>query len=124
MEKQIEKVAEEYQVLDREAKKIAAKMKPLKAKLLDFAEKNTSEFDDAFQLKFENGTYISLRVSDALIGPSDAKDELASSTDLVKVQLDEKLVIEKAKEDDRLRKLLTKLGLQIGQKETYAVYAG
>lgn len=124
MEKQILKVAEEYQVLDREAKKIAAQMKPLKSKLLDHAQNNKAKFDEAFQLKFENGTYISLRVSDVLEGSKKAKEELANSTNLVKVDLDEKLVIEKAKEDSRLRKELTKLGISIGQKEIYAVYAG
>jgi hypothetical protein len=124
MEKKIEKVAEQYQVLDREAKQIAAQMKPLKEKLLKHAEENKTGFDEAFQLKFPNGTYISLRVSDTLLGAKEAKQKLMESTDYVKVQLDEKAVVEAAKDDPHLRKVLTKLGLKVGQKETYAVYAG
>ncbi len=123
MNKQIEKTAVEYQKLDRQIKELEAKLKPLKTELLDFAKDNKDSFDDAFQLKFKNGTYISLRVSDAIDGDKDAKVDFALETEMYDVKLDEKLAVQEVAKNERLRKLLTKHGLRVVQKETFAVYA-
>ena len=125
MTKKIETVAKQFQELARQQKELDAKMKPLKKELLDYAEEHKAEFDEAFQMKFQCGAYISLRVSDTLEGDKDQKTELLQSTgdEYAKVDLDEKAILKEAPKNDRLRKLLTKLGLTIGQKETFAVYA-
>ena len=125
MNKKIQKVAEDYQALARQQKELDAKMKPLKKELLEYAEENKADFDEAFQLKFPCGAYISLRVSDTLEGDKEQKAELLTNTgdEYTKIDLDEKAVLSEAPKNDRLRKLLTKLGLTIGQKETFAVYA-
>ena len=125
MNKKIQKVAEDYQTLARQQKELDAKMKPLKKELLEYAEENKADFDEVFQLKFPCGAYISLRVSDTLEGDKEQKAELLTNTgdEYAKIDLDEKAVLSEAPKNDRLRKLLTKLGLTIGQKETFAVYA-
>ncbi len=123
MNKQIEKTAVEYQKLDRQIKELEAKIKPLKSELLDFAKDNKDSFDDAFQLKFANGTYISLRVSDAIDGDKEAKVDFALETEMYDVKLDEKKAVQEVAKNERLRKLLTKHGLKVIQKETFAVYA-
>ena len=125
MNKKIQKVAEDYQALARQQKELDAKMKPLKKELLEYAEENKADFDEAFQMKFPCGAYISLRVSDTLEGDKEQKAELLTNTgdEYAKIDLDEKAVLSEAPKNDRLRKLLTKLGLTIGQKETFAVYA-
>lgn len=126
MNQAIEKVAENYQTLARQQKELDAKMKPLKKELLAYAEENKKNFDEAFQLKFPCGAYISHRVSDVLEGGKEAKQTFISETgdEYVKIELDEKAVLAEAPKNDRLRKLLTKLDLKVGQKETFAVYAG
>lgn len=123
MNKQIEKIAVKYQQLDRQIKELEAKIKPLKSELLDFAKDNKDSFDDAFQLKFKNGTYISLRVSDAIDGDKEAKVDFALETEMYDVKLDEKKAVQEVAKNERLRKLLTKHGLKVIQKETFAVYA-
>ncbi len=126
MTKTIEKTAQEYQALDRKIKELAAKQKPLKLELLQYAEQNKAGFDEAFQMKFGCGTYISLRVADCLEGDKTGKQDLLAETggEYAKTDLDEKAVVADAAKNSRLRKLLTKLGLKIAQKETLAIYAG
>lgn len=120
-----EKTALEFQKLDREIKALQAKQKPLKKTLIDYAQEHKTDFDEAFQLKFKNGTYISQRVKDVVDGSKDAKQQLLDENpEYAETKLDEKAVIEAAPADNHLRKKLTKLGLQITQKETFAVYAG
>lgn len=120
-----EALAVDFQELDREIKKLQAKQKPLKKALLSYAEDHKVDFDEAFQLKFPNGTYISQRVKDVVEGTTEAKERLMDiETGFVERKLDEKAVLENAPTDNHLRKLLTKLGLSISQKETFAVYAG
>jgi hypothetical protein len=120
----IEEVAEQYQQLDREIKALESKRKPLRQQLIHYAEVNKASFDEAFQLKFPNGTYISLRVSDCIDGDENAKIEFAKSSNLVKIDLDEKAALLEVQKDTKLRKLLTQMGLRVAQKETFAVYAG
>jgi|BioPla2DNA2_1021312.scaffolds.fasta_scaffold60800_3 hypothetical protein len=120
----IEEVAEQYQQLDREIKALESKQKPLRQQLIHYAEENKASFDEAFQLKFPNGTYISLRVSDCIDGDKNAKIEFAKSSNLVKIDLDEKAALLEVQKDTKLRKLLTQMGLRVAQKETFAVYAG
>lgn len=125
MQKQIQKVADSYQELDRQIKNLVAKQKPLKEELLTYAEKHKSEFDEAFQLKFTNGTYISQRVKDTVEGTKESKALLLSyDADFAKTTLDENQVIKKSLADARLRKFLKINNLKIVQKETFAVYAG
>ncbi|WPC14768.1 host-nuclease inhibitor Gam family protein [Riemerella anatipestifer] len=73
MNKEIVEVAETYQKIDRQIKDLQSKQKPLKKQLIDYAEEHKSDFDEAFQLKFPNGTYISQRVSDVIEGSNEAK---------------------------------------------------
>lgn len=122
----IEKVANDYQKLDRQIKDLQAKQKPLKKELIDYAKEHKGDFDEAFQLKFKNGTYISQRVSDIIEGTNDAKKQLLNETEdeYAELKLNEKAVLTEAPKNNKLRKLLTKLGLKIAQKETFAVYAG
>lgn len=126
--KSINNTAKEYQELDRQMKALSAKMKPLKDELLQYADENREKFDDAFQIKFPNGTYIALRVADALEGTSASKDllfnKLSGEPEMFNVTLNEKKVIDLSKKDNKLMKLLTTCSIQIGQKETMAVYAG
>jgi hypothetical protein len=126
MTKKIEKTATEYQTLDRQIKDLQAKQKPLKDELVQYAEKHKSDFDEAFQLKFPNGTYISQRVKDVIEGTKKDKEQLLAETadEYADISLNEKAVLEDAPRNSRLRKLLTKLGLKVAQKETLAVYAG
>lgn len=125
MNTKIKKVAKNYQELDRQIKDLQGRMKPLKTELLKYAEEHKQEFDDAFQLKFPNGTYISQRVKDVVEGTKENKATLlAYNEDFIKKDLNEALVIETAPKDARLRKFLTKNNLKIAQKETFAVYAG
>ncbi|GEM_PF-5725755 len=126
MTKTIETTAQKYQAIDREIKALNAKLKPLKTQLLKYAEENKTDFDDAFQLKFGCGTYITLRVADCLEGDKEAKVNLLAETgdEYAKIDIDEKAVVLDATQDNKLRKLLTKLGLKIAQKETLAIYAG
>lgn len=126
MTKEITIVAENYQALDRQIKDLQAKQKPLKAELLKYAEENKADFDGAFQLKFPNGTYISQRVGDIIDGKKEAKQAFLEQTGdkYTKIELDEKAVLAEAPKNARLRKLLTKLGLSVTQKEVFAVYAG
>src|SRR5690606_9099269 len=126
MTKKVEKIAEDYQKLARQIKELEAKLKPLKQELIDYAEGNKKEFDEAFQMKFKCGAYISQRVKDVLEGNKDSKAQLLSETadEYAKIDLDKKAILEEAPKNARLRKLLTKLNVQIAQKETFAVYAG
>ncbi|AFR36571.1 host-nuclease inhibitor Gam family protein [Riemerella anatipestifer] len=126
MNKEIVKVAENYQELDRQIKDLQSKQKPLKKQLIDYAEEHKADFDEAFQLKFPNGTYISQRVSDVIEGTKEAKQQLLEETaeEYAEIKLNEKAVLEEAPKNSRLRKILTKLGLKVAQKETFAVYAG
>ncbi|MEE3726134.1 hypothetical protein D1Z98_11880 [Riemerella anatipestifer] len=126
MNKKIVEVAETYQKIDRQIKDLQSKQKPLKKQLIDYAEEHKADFDEAFQLKFPNGTYISQRVSDVIEGSNEAKKQLLEETEeeYAEIKLNEKAVLEEAPKNSRLRKLLTKLGLKVAQKETFAVYAG
>ena len=126
MTKKIQQTAKEYQSIARQIKELEAKAKPLKQELLEYAETNRTAFDVAFQLKFACGAYISQRVSDYLQGAKENKALLLKETgdEYAKVDLDEKAVLLSATKHDRLRKLLTKLSLSVGQKETFAIYAG
>lgn len=126
MTKKIEQTATEYQAVDRQIKDLLAKQKPLKTELVSYAEKHKTDFDEAFQLKFPNGTYISQRVKDVIEGGTKGKEQLLAETadEYAETKLDEKAVLEDAPRNARLRKLLTKLGLKVAQKETFAVYAG
>ncbi|TWP30537.1 hypothetical protein ETU08_01895 [Apibacter muscae] len=126
METKIITAAESYQELDRQIKDLQSKQKQFKDTLLKYAEENKSDFDAAFQLKFPNGTYVSQRVKDVIEGSKDAKKQLLDEIEyeFIKTELDEKLIINEAPKDTRLRKLLTKLGIKITQKETFAIYAG
>lgn len=122
---EMEAVAMEYQTLDREIKALLAKQKPLKDTLVNHAKENKVKFDEAFQYKFSNGTFIVMRVKDTIIGTEKAKTELMKYDEgFVDKKLNEKAVLEAAPLDDRLRKTLTRLGLSISQKESFAVYAG
>lgn len=126
MTKKIEKVAKSYQELDRQIKDLQGRQKPLKSELVKYAKEHKTDFDEAFQLKFANGTYISQRVSDVVEGTKEAKQKFVEQTadEYADLKLNEKAVIAEAPKNNRLRKLLTKLGLSIGQKESFAVYAG
>lgn len=126
MTKTIEKTAKDYQTVARQIKELEAKAKPLKAELIEYAEEHRKDFDASFQLKFACGAYISQRVADVLEGAKDDKLQLIAETgdEFAKVDLDEKAVLAEAPKNDRLRKLLTKLGLKVAQKESLAVYAG
>lgn len=124
MSKSILETAEKYQSLDRKIKDLQAKQKPLKKELLEYAQDHRFDFDEAFQLKFENGTYISQRVKDVVEGDKENKAKLLDyNEDFVKQELNETKVIELAPTDPRLRKFLTKNNLKISQKESFAVYA-
>lgn len=125
MTQEIIKVAEDFREINKQIKDLQAKEKPLKAELLKYAEEHREDFNSSFKLPFPNGTYVSLRVADVLEGDKDAKAKLLEETadEYVKTDLDEKAVIASAPKNGRLRKLLTKLGLKIAQKETLAVYA-
>ena len=124
--KTINETAQKYQNLDREMKKLEAEMKPLKKQLLDYAKENQGDFDEAFQLKFPCGTYVSLRVSDSLKADERANDILLSNLadQYLETKLIEKVIIEAAKTNKLLMKQLTQAGAAIEQKETLAVYAG
>ena len=126
MNKTIQKTAQDYQKIARQIKELESKAKPLKKELLDYAEGNMKDFDKAFQMNFPCGVYISHRVSDVLEGDKEGKLQLLSETgnEYVKIELDEKAVLSEVPKNDRLRKLLTKLGLKISQKESLAIYAG
>ncbi|MCD8428850.1 MULTISPECIES: hypothetical protein [Tenacibaculum] len=125
MNRKLIKTAKDYQGLDRQIKILQAKMKPLKAELLKYAQENKADFDEAFQLKFENGTYISHRVKDIVEGTKSQKAILMGyQLEFVKRDLDEAKVIEEAPKNAKLRKFLTKNNLKITQKETFAIYAG
>lgn len=115
-----------YQELDRQIKDLQAQQKPCKVELLEYAGQNKKDFDAAFQLKFPNGLYISQRVKDVIEGGAKGKEQLLAETadEYAETKLDEKAVLEDAPRNARLRKLLTKLGLKVAQKETFAVYAG
>lgn len=124
-EKEISKVAEEYQTLAREQRELDAKIKPLKKRLIDYAIDHKSDFDESFQLKFPCGTYVVQRVSDILDGSAEAKEEFGKEhPEYLTTSIDEKEVILDARENSLLRKALIKLGLKVFQKETLAVYAG
>ncbi len=125
MEKQILTVAKNYQNLSRQMKDLEAKMKPLKNQLVDYGKSHRKDFDEAFQIKFENGTYISLRVKPVIDGKKENKLILASEyEDLQKLDLDEKLCLESYNGNNRLKKRMKTLGLSVTEKESYAVYAG
>lgn len=125
MKKTIEKKALEFQELDRKIKDLQAKQKPLKADLINYAKEHKNEFDDAFQLKFANGTYVSQRIKDVVDGSNEAKEQFLKETDeFHKIQIDEAKLIEEFPKNNRLKKLFTKFKLQIKQKETLAIYAG
>lgn len=126
MDTKIKTTATDFQALDRQIKELQAKQKPMKAELIKYAEAHKMDFDEAFQLKFPNGTYISQRVKDVIDGGTKAKSQLLEETkeEYAETKLDEKAVLDDAPKNPRLRKLLTKLGLKVAQKETFAVYAG
>lgn len=119
-------VAEEYQALSRQQKQLDATIKPLKEALLQFAKDNPEAFDDAFQLKFPCGTYISSRVSDVLNADERARTILVENvgTQYIETKLKDKDLIEAARANKLLQKQLTQAGASIEQKETLAVYAG
>jgi hypothetical protein len=121
----IEAVATDFQALARAQKELDAKIKPLKAKLLAHAEANKAKFDEAFQLKFGCGAYVSLRVKDVIEGHKDYKFDLLTDlgSEYADVKLDEEKVIAESRENSRISKLLTKHFLHVVQKETLAVYA-
>lgn len=122
----INEIVSLYQETSREVKKLEAVLKPLKERIVEYAKAHKADFDEAFQLKFENGTYVSLRVSDVLDGSKSAKEQLLLETgdNFSEVKLDERAVVLAVADNDHLRKLLTKLGIVVAQKETFAVYAG
>ncbi len=125
MTQKILKVAKDYQKLVRQMKDLEAKIKPLKNQLVDYGKSHRKDFDEAFQIKFENGTYISLRVKPVISGEKEDKITLASEyDDLQKLDLDEKSCLEAYSGNNRLKKRMKALGLSIDEKESYAVYAG
>lgn len=125
MNTKIKKTAKDFQELDRQIKDLQAKQKPLKQDLLNYAKEHKTEFDDAFQLKFPNGTYVSQRVKDVVEGKKEDKATLLENeSDFQKVELNEAEVIKQFPTNNRLKKLLKKLNLKVSQKETLAVYAG
>ena len=123
--KSINATAAEYQQLGRQIKELEAKMKPLKKQLLDYAKDNTELFDEAFQLKFPNGTYVSLRVTDVLNADERATELLLANLgeQYVEKKLRDKVIIEDARLNKLLQKQITQAGASIDQKETLAVYA-
>lgn len=126
METKIIKAAESYQKLDRQIKDLVSKQKQFKDTLLKYAEENKANFDEAFQLKLPNGTYICQRIKDVIECSKDVKIQLLNEIgcEYIKTELDEKLIIDEASKNTRLRKLLTKLGIKITPKTTFAIYAG
>ncbi len=125
MEKSILKVAEDYQKYARQSKELEAKMKPLKEKLVDYGKSHKKDFDESFQIKFENGTYISLRVKPVVDGKKADKLTLAQEyEEFQKLDLDEKACLEAYNGNNRLKKRMDILGLSVAEKESYAVYAG
>jgi hypothetical protein len=119
-------VAQSYQELARQQKELDSKMKPLKAQLLADAETHKADFDKAFQRKYDCGLYIALRVSNTLEADKGAKEKLLAETadEYKKFDLDEKAILADAPKNKLLQKLLTKLGIKVSQKETFAIYAG
>ena len=125
MDNNIEKTAVEYQKIDRKIKALQSKLKPLKTKLLEHANEHKEDFDEAFQLKFKNGTYISLRTKEKLIGEDKAMIKLIQfNKEFAQVGIDQSKVIEASKTDKALRKFLKVNNLSVEEKETLAVYAG
>lgn len=124
--KGIELTAKEYQQIAREIKALESKIKPLKEELLQFAKDNPESFDEAFQIKFQNGTYVGMRVSDVLEADAAVRDKLMANLDAeyLIVNLADKIIIDQAKKNNTFLKRLTKFGAGIGQKEVFAVYAG
>lgn len=123
---QAEKEAAAYQRLARQVKELEAQLKPHKEALLQFAKANPEAFDEAFQIKFKNGTYVGLRVNDVLDASEEARQLLLDNLEeeYILVSLNDKLVIDAAKKNNRFMKRLTACGAGIGQKEVLAVYAG
>ncbi len=125
MRKKILTVAKNYQKLSRQLKELEAKMKPLKEILVDYGKSHRSDFDDAFQLKFDNGTYISLRTKSVINGDKESKENLAFEfEELGELKLNEKACAEAFAVNNRLKKRMKTLGLSVVEKESYAVYAG
>jgi len=118
--------AKEYQELMRQIKDLEARAKPLKQMLLAYAESHRDNFDEAFQIKFPNGTYVALRVQNYLNGTDEQKQQLIERTGdkYLKTDIDEKRILTEILQNEHLQKLCTQLKLTIAQKETMAVYAG
>ena len=123
MNKTIIKTAESYQKLDRQIKELEAKKAPLKEQLLSYANEHKADFDQAFQLKFPNGTYIVHRVKDCIEGSEDKSRILETYPEFGVTKLDEAAIVSEAVRSRKLRKFLTSLGFKLAQKETLAVYA-
>lgn len=126
MDKKIVKTAEKFQLLARKAKELDAEMKPLKAQLIEYADKNRDKLDESFQLKFPNGTFVSLRVKDIIKADDEALNSLVSNLkdEYLETTIKDKKLILAAKENKRIMKLITANGAKIEQKETFAVFAG
>ena len=127
-EMSIETVATEFQQLNREAKELDGRMKPLKDALLKYAKEHNELMSEDFKVKFANGTYVLLKVSDVLKGDDKARELLLNTVshdaECVSVELNDKVILTKAKDDAKLRKTITASGMEVAQKETWAVYGG
>ena len=124
MNKEIAKTAEKFQKIARQIKELEAKKEPLKEALLQYASEHKKEFDQAFQMKFPNGTYISQRVKECIEATDTDKGRILETyPEFRLIQLDEQALIEDYHKNTRLRKFLKKLGVKVGQKESLAVYA-
>ncbi len=125
MDKNILEIAKDYQKLSRQIKDLEAKMKPMKVDLIKYGEAHRSEFDEAFQLKFDNGTYISLRTKSVVDGDKESKESLAAEfEELSELKLNEKECVKAFAENNRLKKRMKTLGLSVVEKESFAIYAG
>ncbi|MBS1740706.1 MAG: hypothetical protein JST88_09215 [Bacteroidetes bacterium] len=122
----INTVADKYQYYAREIKALEAGMKPLKEELLAYAKENPQAFDESFQIKFPNGTFIALRVTDVLNADDRARELLIDNlgTNFMETKLKDKDIIEAARTNKLMQKQITQAGASIDQKETLAVYAG
>jgi len=122
----VEQLAQEFQEVARQIKSLEARAKPLKQLLIAYAQEHRERFDEAFQIKFPNGTYVALRVRDCIDGTDESKRQFIEKTgeEYAKIELDEKQILSELPKNEHLKKLCTMLNLTVAQKEVLAVYAG
>ena len=120
---EIEALAMDFQTNANKMKILKVKEDEMKAEIKSFMEANRTVFNDKNQFKFECGVLVSLKMTESLEGKEEHIEVLLEKIDdKYKSQIvNEKLLIEDAKFDKGLKKIISNCNCKIIDKESFVI---